>query len=65
MSERANRLKSKETAKEEDLLPEIDDLIRKNEQDIRFRTATIRGIVDDLKTLADEIDSPAKKGPGQ
>jgi hypothetical protein len=37
------------------------ELNRKAEQDLRFRTATIRGIVDDLKKLADEIDPPAKK----
>jgi hypothetical protein len=63
--ERSSRLKSKETTNVEDTHPEINELIRKNEQDVRFRTAAIRGIVDDLKTLADEIDPPAKEGPGQ
>lgn len=64
LNERANRLESKATAKEHELPALIDELIRKNEQDIRFRTATIRGLVDDLKVLADEIDPLVKKGPG-
>jgi hypothetical protein len=37
------------------------EVIRKAEQEIRYRTATIRGIIDDLKKLADEIDPPDKK----
>lgn len=43
---------------------EIDAIIKKvreSEQEIRLRTATIRGIVDDLKKLADQLDPPAKK----
>ena len=38
-----------------------DEAIRKAEQEVRLRAATIRGLLDDMKKLADEIDPPAKK----
>jgi hypothetical protein len=43
------------------VIPNIDGEIKKNEQEIKFRTAAIRGIVDDLKKLADEIDPTTGK----
>jgi hypothetical protein len=46
-----------------ELSPHLDELILKNEQEVQFRTAAMRGILDDLKKLADEIDPPANKGP--
>jgi hypothetical protein len=61
LTERKSRLLSKSAG---GVIPGIDDEIKKNEQEIKFRTAAIRGIVDDLKTLANEIDPPAK-GPAE
>jgi len=60
-SQRTYQKEQRLTKKKEDQIPNIDDEIRKCEHDIRFRTATIRGIIDDLKKLADEIDPPDKK----
>src|SRR5262249_61707959 len=61
INERASRMRSRATKKKEDLIPNIDEEIAKNEQDIRFRAAAIRSLLDDLKKLADEIDPPAPK----
>ena len=40
---------------------DADEVIRKAEQDVKLRTVTIRGLLDDMKKLADEIEPPAKK----
>ncbi|HKA07566.1 MAG TPA: protein kinase, partial [Gemmataceae bacterium] len=61
LNERNNRRESKQKAKKEDLIPNIDEEIRKNEQDVRVRTAAIHSLVEDFLKLADEIDPPAKK----
>jgi hypothetical protein len=62
LAQRTAYLRTKATSKKEELLDDIDNLIRKSELDVKFRTAALRSIIDDLKTLADEIDPPAKEG---
>jgi Protein kinase domain len=58
LNERNNRKESKQKAKKEDLIPNVDEEIRKNEHDVRVRTAAIRSLVDDFRKLADEMDPP-------
>jgi hypothetical protein len=62
---RSDLLKSKQALStapgDREKLTAIEEQIRSCEHDIRLRTATIRGIVDDVKKLADQFDPPAKK----
>lgn len=61
VSERAARMKSKAESKKENPVPNIDEAIGKSEQEARFRIAAVRGLVEDLAKLADEIEDPDKK----
>ncbi|HKB01321.1 MAG TPA: protein kinase, partial [Gemmataceae bacterium] len=45
-------------------IAEVEETMRQEQAGLRVFTETIRGLVADLAKLADEIDPPAKTGPG-